>query len=94
MKVVGVAACVFTAGLNLALVYMRPDFRREYMAGSCLLRYVDANAARTARLVFAAFSAATLPLFAGFYFLPRVPLLSILVLRFFFLPVPALVSSG
>lgn len=29
IKVVGVAACVFTSGLNLALVYMRPDFRRE-----------------------------------------------------------------
>eukprot|EP00752_Nemacystus_decipiens_P002397 g2261.t2 len=29
IKVVGVAACVFTSGLNLALVYMRPDFRLQ-----------------------------------------------------------------
>lgn len=28
-KAVGVVACVYTSGLNVALIYMRPDLRRE-----------------------------------------------------------------
>lgn len=31
MKVVGVAACVYTSGLNATLVYMRPDFGGELL---------------------------------------------------------------
>lgn len=29
-KVVGVATCAYTSGLNVTFVYMRPDLKREY----------------------------------------------------------------
>lgn len=39
MKVVGVAACIYTSGLNATLVYMRPDFGRELLVSTLSVRY-------------------------------------------------------